>query len=70
MLANQSHQFGHIARQTDHLKARRFEQTSDALTQQDVIVCDHHTQVSHDRRRHFVMGIPAPTCSAAERVGR
>jgi hypothetical protein len=70
MLANQSQQCGHIARQTDYLKARRFEQTSDALTQQDIIVCDHDTQVPHGRRSHFVMGVPAPTCSAAERLGR
>lgn len=53
VLANQRHQLRGIGRQTDDLEARRFEQASDALAQEEVVVCDHHTEVSHGRRRHF-----------------
>jgi 1,4-alpha-glucan branching enzyme len=53
VLTNQPHQLRRIDRQTDDLKVRRFEQASDALAQEEVVVCDHHTEVSHGRRRHF-----------------
>jgi hypothetical protein len=45
--ANQPHELGRIGRQTDDLKARRLEQAGDALAQEEVVVCDHHTEVSH-----------------------
>ena len=57
MLAHELHQLGRVPRQADDLKARRLEQAGDALTQEDVIVCNHHTEVSHGQRRHPLMAI-------------
>jgi hypothetical protein len=53
VLTHQPHQPGHIARQADNLKARRFEQAGDALAQEDIVVCDHHAEASHGRIASF-----------------
>jgi hypothetical protein len=37
MLTHQSDQLGHVARQAQSLKSRRFEQSGDAFTQKDVV---------------------------------
>ena len=79
VLANQSHQLGHIARQTDNLKSRRFEEAGNALAQEDIVVCDDHSSTAlglrhresiPQRGRLARLDEQSPACANACPIGR
>ena len=79
VLANQPHQLGHIARQTDDLKAQRFEDAGNALAQEDIVVRDDHSSTTPglrhresipQRGRLARLDEQSPACANACPIGR
>ena len=67
-LANQRHQLSHVARQAHNLKSRRFEQASNALPQEDIIVCDDHSSTALGLRHRESIPQPGRLATPSERV--